>query len=61
MDISSAVSAAGDLRGFDTKAQLAMVGLKAAMQQQAVEAQTVVASLQSARDSGRGQAVDITV
>ncbi|WP_207478188.1 hypothetical protein [Arenibaculum pallidiluteum] len=61
MDISSAVSAAGDLRGFDPKAQLVMVGLKSAMQQQAVEAQAVMTVMQSARDSGRGQIVDMTV
>ncbi len=70
MDVTAALSAAGDLRGYEAKNQLAMVGLKAAMQQQQVVAQVVtaaaegagqVASSSLASGPNRGRMLDIRV
>ncbi len=69
MDVTAALSAAGDLRGIEPKNQLAMVGLKAAMQQQQVVAQVVTAAAEGASqlasspasDPNRGRTLDIRV
>jgi conjugal transfer/entry exclusion protein len=74
VDVTAALSAAGDLRGFDAKNQLAMVGLKSAMKQQQVVAQVVADAAEGAGRiaasgsgggaggaSGRGGVLDISV
>ncbi len=56
MDMTAALSAAGDLRGFDPRDQLAMVGLKAAMRQEQVVAQVVAQAVGAATQAGNAGA-----